>query len=98
MRKKYIGIVVAILVVIAVIWWNFGSASVNRMYRNIITDHLGGAERTVEVYTYDGKLLKTYTGTIDVSDSSGVDGETELLIDQSRRVSIINGIVIIEEE
>lgn len=97
MKKKYIIAAFIFSILIIAGWWYFGSARMNRIYRDVMTDHLGGADRTVEVYTYDGKLLKTYHGRIDVKDSSGVDGETELLINNDRRVSIINGIVIIEE-
>lgn len=91
-------IIPILVIVLFIAWWFLGSARMNRMYRDIMTDHLGGAKRTVEVYTNDGKLLKTYSGIIDVKDTSGVDGETELLINQEKRVSIINGIVIIEDE
>lgn len=97
MKKKYIIAAFIFSILIIAGWWYFGSARMNRIYRDVMTDHLGGADRTVEVYTYDGKLLKTYHGRIDVKDSSSVDGETELLINNDRRVSIINGIVIIEE-
>lgn len=87
-----------IAVLLIVVWWSLGSASVTRRVKDVMTDHSGGAERIVEVYTNDGKLLKTYEGRIDLKDTSGVDNETEILIDQDKRVSIIGGIVIIEDE
>lgn len=89
--------IIAVILLI-IVWWSLGSASVTRRVKDIMTDHSGGAKRIVEVYTNDGKLLKTYGGRIDLKDASGVDNETEILIDQDKRVSIIGGIVIIEDE
>lgn len=54
----------------------------------------GGLDRTVTVYAYDGTVIKTYTGKIDISDNS----DTEVLFDMDgKRVIITNAIVIVEE-
>lgn len=98
MVKKIIVIALTLCVLVFACWQYFGSAEMVRNTKNFVSNKQGGSERDVEVYTYDGKLLKTYSGKIDVKDTSGVDNETELLIDQKQRVSIINGIVIIEDK
>ena len=58
-----------------------------------------GLKRKVEVYTLDGKLIKTYKGLIRVrsaEESSMVS--LNLINEGNRRVMIDNAIVVIEEE
>ena len=58
-----------------------------------------GLKRKVEVYTLDGKLIKTYKGLIRVrsaEESSMVS--LNLINEGNRRVMIDNAIVVIEEK
>ena len=59
-----------------------------------------GLNRKVEVYTLDGKLLKTYDGIIRVRDTEEVNDRISLnlIYDNNKRVILENAIVIIEEK
>lgn len=50
--------------------------------------------RTVTLYDYNGKPIRTWDGKIDVSES---ETETDFLVD-GRKVVIHGGIVVIEEK
>lgn len=70
-------------------------ASTNRCSKSLGSEITGGLERRVEVYSYDGKLIKSYEGKIDISS----DSDTEVLFDlNGKRYIITNAIVITEEK
>lgn len=48
----------------------YNSQSIRRMGKDIKSD-FGGLDRTVTVYTADGKVLKTYKGKIDLESTDG---------------------------
>lgn len=48
-----------------------GCASWDRFKVDMKSDVGGGLERTINVYTADGKLMKTYSGKIDLEMTSG---------------------------
>lgn len=48
-----------------------GCESWNRFKKNVNSDVGGGLYRTVNVYTYDGKLIATYEGKLDLQENEG---------------------------
>lgn len=68
-------------------------ASFQRSLKSFVSNWSGGLHRTVTVYDYNGKPLKSWTGTFDVSSSQF---ETWFDLD-GKRVIIHGGIVINEE-
>ena len=90
------------LLVVFVLWiitYPFiGTESGKRGLKSIQSDWTGGMNRQISVYSYDGKLIKEYTGKIDVESR-----ENSVLFDfkdtegKRRRVIIYNAIIINEE-
>ena len=70
-----------------------GCAGFQRGMKSISSNIAGGLDRTVTVYSYDGKKLGEWSGKFDVSSS---EQETFFDID-GKRVILQNGIVINEE-
>ena len=70
-----------------------GCASFQRGMKSIGSNITGGLDRTVTVYSYDGKKLGEWSGKFDVSSS---EQETFFDID-GKRVILQNGIIINEE-
>lgn len=66
-------LVTAIICVIAIgiVACCCNSESFKRMGKDIKSDLGGGLNRTVTVYTADGKVLKTYEGKIDLQSTEG---------------------------
>ena len=48
-----------------------GCASLDRMVTDMKSDVNGGMQRTITVYTADGKKLATYEGKIDIETNDG---------------------------
>lgn len=48
-----------------------GAATLGKMIANARNDAKGGLQRTITVYTADGKELATYEGKIDIETTSG---------------------------
>ena len=70
------------------------TTSQQRELKSLKAEWLGGVDRKVVVYDYNGKIIKVYEGRIDISKS---EREVDLLVD-GRRVIIHGGIVIAEEK
>lgn len=70
------------------------SAGIQRNWKSMKSDWNKGLDRTVTVYDYNGKSIKSWTGKFDVSDS-----EKEVWFDDAngKRVIIHGGIVINQE-
>lgn len=66
MKKK---IVVSIIVLSMVSL--FGCSSTERWGKNIQSDFGGGLNRTVNIYSLDGKLIRSIKGKMDVQVSDG---------------------------
>lgn len=64
-----------------------------RNKKSIASNWTGGLNRTVSVYSYDGDLIKSWSGKFDVSDS-----ENEVYFDLNGKRVIIQGGIIINEE
>ena len=70
-----------------------GCAGFQRSMKSIGSNITGGLDRTVTVYSYDGKKLGEWSGKFDVSSS-----EQETFFDiNGKRVILQNGIIINEE-
>ena len=70
-----------------------GCAGFQRGMKSIGSNIAGGLDRTVTIYSYDGKKLGEWSGKFDVSSS---EQETFFDID-GKRVILQNGIIINEE-
>lgn len=70
-----------------------GCASWARSCKTCQSEMSGGLERTVNVYSYDGKLIASYTGRIDVEDN-----ESKVLFDlDGKRYIYYNAVVEVIE-
>ncbi|KEO84790.1 hypothetical protein [Tumebacillus flagellatus] len=85
---------VALIAVLSILFT--GCASCSRAAKDWSSEMSGGLKRSVEVYTYDGKLLKTYKGNIDF-DANTDGGKVKFDLD-GKRVILYNAVVITEEE
>lgn len=58
------------------------------------SNYNGGLKRTISVYSYDGNLLKKYSGKCDIEENES----NKVLFDiNGKRVIIYNAVVIAEE-
>lgn len=90
MKKR---IIAATLTCMLLIGSLCGCAGFQRSMKSIGSNINGGLDRTVTVYSYDGKKLGEWSGKFDVSSS---EQETFFDID-GKRVILQNGIIINEE-
>lgn len=67
--------------------------SVRRFTKGLESNWSGGLDRTVILYDYNGKPIKSWSGKIDMSEATD---ETDFLVN-GRRVIIHGGIAVIEE-
>lgn len=89
MRKILVGVASLLLVFAA----TGCTEKVQREIKTGVSNWTGGLNRTVTVYSYDGKLIKAYSGKFDVQAR-----ENGILFDKDgKRVIIYGGIVINEE-
>lgn len=72
----------------------FNSMWGQRIVKNI-TSNTKGLERTVQVYSYNGKLLKEYKGNMVVEDGDG--GTISIIVGNEKHI-FSNATVIITEE
>lgn len=89
-------IVGSLLVAVFSFWYLTQTASGSRDWKTAVSDVSGGLDRTVKVYDYDGELLESYSGKIDIRQT---DVAGRVLFDlNGKRITIDGGIVITEEE
>lgn len=70
-----------------------GCASCSRRAKTFQSDMGGGLERTVTLYSLDGKVIAAWEGRIDLAAT-----EDEVWFDlDGKRVNINGGIVVVEE-
>lgn len=88
--------IIAIVLALGMLWYFNNTAVGARYVKSFDSNVSGGLERTVEVYDYNGQLIKEYEGKIDIKE----DGEAgKTLFDLNGKRSIIkNAIVIIDEK
>ncbi len=76
--------------------WYWNTESGQRVVKDWKSNNVGGLNRTVEVYTQDGELLKSYTGKIDVQNN---DYGNKVLFDlDGKRYVFYNAVVVVEEK
>lgn len=73
----------------------YGCASCSRGVKSISSDVSGGIERTVTLYDYNGKEIKSWHGKFDIESN---DQEIFFDDEQGKRVIIQGGIVMSEED
>ena len=67
MKKKILAVVLGLTLCFGMT----GCASLDRAVTDIKSDVNGGMQRTITVYTADGKELATYKGKIDIDTNEG---------------------------
>ena len=87
------GILVALLVIVAVIY--FSRSSTQRSLKDFQSEYAGGLNRTVNVYSYDGKKIASYDGKIDVAENSNGTVKFEL---KGKRYIYYNALVEVIEK
>ena len=70
------------------------TGSQERGIKNIKSNWTGGLNRTITLYNYNGKAVRTWEGKIDMSESVN---ETDFIVN-GKRVIIHGGIVVAEEK
>ena len=70
------------------------TGSQERGIKNIKSNWTGGLNRTITLYDYNGKAVRTWEGKIDMSESVN---ETDFIVN-GKRVIIHGGIVVAEEK
>lgn len=93
MKRIYLILTVVAIILSSILLTSCESYS--RLQKSINSDINGGLNRTVSVYDYSGKLIKTYEGKVDIG---GSPERGEILFDlNGKRTIISGGIVIIDE-
>lgn len=73
-----------------------GCASIQREIKDTKSDWAGGLDRVITVYDENGKVIKTYSGKIDLDpDTTGGKVKFEL---NGKRIIIYNATIIVEEK
>ena len=70
------------------------TGSQQRGIKSFKSNMVGGLDRTVTVYDYNGKPIKQWIGKIDIAES---ETETVFIVD-GKKVVIHGGITIVEEK
>jgi hypothetical protein len=86
-----------LIVLTLVLSFGFTSCeSCSREIKSLRSDVSGGLNRTVSVYSYDGDLIKSWTGKFDVAENAN---KNQVYFDnQDGKHVIIDGGIIINEE
>ena len=98
MSKKKITttlITIVIVAMIAVGGYLFSSSMYGKKIINNITSNTTGIKGSVEVYAYDGTLLKSYDGNIKVDDGKG--GTISIIVGNDKH-TFANATVVITEK
>lgn len=90
MKKRICLILVSVMMLAAL----SGCAGLSRGIKSIGSDISGGLQRTVTLYDYDGKEIKSWSGKIDADNTQD---RTVFDLDGKRTI-IRGGIVIIQED
>ena len=94
MLRFIYGIIVGFLLASIAMMVNGCTSSQKRELKAFEANWVGGVDRKVTVYDYNGKVIKTYEGKIDMSKS---EHEVDLLLN-GKRIIIHGGIVVAEEK
>lgn len=86
-----------LIVLTLVLLFGFTSCeSCSRSMKSLKSDVGGGLNRTISVYDYSGKLIKSWTGKFDVAENPNKN--QVYFDDQNGKRVIIDGGIIINEE
>lgn len=94
MNKKIIGLVLTGVLSIGLL--TGCTESFNRELKSAQSEYGGGLNRTITLYDYNGKEIKSWTGKFDVDAST--DGNKVKFDINGKRVIINGGIVVNEEK
>lgn len=94
-KSILLGIVVFFLLMIFIAVF-VNRASFQRALKSLSSEYSGGLQRTVTVYDYNGNVIETYEGKIDIEESDN-DGKVKFDLDGKRTI-IYGGIVVVQEE
>lgn len=93
MKRKIIAIIMLIGTIFPMIILS-GCVSCSREFKSFQSDISGGMNRIVTIYDYNGNILRTYEGKIDITNS-----ENEIMFDlNGKRYVIHGGIAVVEEK
>jgi hypothetical protein len=95
-KQKAIGVVVTILAVILLGFWLYSDTQFGQRKLSHIKSSVVGLNRTINVYAYDGKLIKGWQ-TRSAIERPG-DGTQSFFKENGKRVDTMGGIVIAEED
>lgn len=88
------GIIAGFLLASITMMVNGCTSSQKRELKSLEANWMGGVDRKVTVYDYNGKVIKVYEGRIDMSKS---EKEVDILLN-GKRIIIHGGIVVAEEK
>ena len=88
-----VGVIVVVLIIGAVIF--FSRSSTQRSLKDFESEYSGGLNRTVNVYSYDGKKIASYEGRIDVAEN--VNGTVKFEL-KGKRYIYYNALVEVIEK
>lgn len=71
MKKRICGLAVIVCILVCTVIGVTGCSTINRAVTDVKSDITGGLQRTITVYTADGKKLATYEGKIDIETNNG---------------------------
>lgn len=94
MKSKWFKIGILTIGVVSLVSLSGCSAKWDREMKSTVSNWTGGLNRTVTVYDYNGKEIKSWTGKFDVTED---DNEVYFDDENGKRVIIQGGIVINEE-
>ena len=98
-RNRHFGTLVALIIFIVLLVFVLrfifirDNEKLNRSWKTLTSQYTGGLNRTVSVYSYDGELIKSWTGKFDVDRT-----EAGVLFDMDGKRVVIQGGIIINEE
>lgn len=70
-KKSIFKIIVVVLLILVIGYFIINSQGCQRTVVDLKSNFGGGLDRTINVYTADGKKLATYSGKIDIGESEG---------------------------
>ena len=93
-KNHHIPVVLVTSIIICILIWTFLSGDRQIALKNIEANIKGGLNRTVILYDYAGKPIRTWKGKINVARS---DNEISMIVNEEHRIIIHGGIVVVEE-
>ncbi len=89
-----IPVFILMLIFICIVIWTLLIGDRQIALKNIEANINGGLNRTVILYDYAGKPIRTWKGKINLARS---DNEISMIVNEEHRIIIHGGIVVVEE-